>query len=91
MIESVESIYFFIEIENMNLIEFTMGTGILIILTLIALPILLWIAALVHCLKSDFENDGKIIWILVIVFLPILGSILYLLIGRNQKISLTKS
>jgi len=70
----------------MNLIDFSTGTGILLVISLIILPAILWIIALIDCLKSDFEKDGKVIWVLVIVFLPILGSILYLTIGRNQKI-----
>jgi hypothetical protein len=60
---------------------------ILFFLILVGAPVLLWIIALVDCLKSDFEKEGKIVWILVIVFLPILGSLLYLMIGRGQKLS----
>ncbi|MFT6217263.1 MAG: hypothetical protein ACJAS3_003684 [Roseivirga sp.] len=62
-------------------------SGILFFLFLVGAPVLLWIIALVDCLKSDFEKEGKIVWILVIVFLPILGSLLYLIIGRGQKLS----
>jgi hypothetical protein len=61
------------------------GWGILVLLLIIGAPAILWIIALIDCLKGDFEKDGKVIWILVIVFLPILGSLLYLLIGRGQK------
>jgi hypothetical protein len=60
---------------------------ILFFLILVGAPVLLWIIALVDCLKSDFEKEGKIVWMLVIVFLPILGSLLYLMIGRGQKLS----
>jgi hypothetical protein len=62
-------------------------SGILFFLILVGAPVLLWIIALVDCLKSDFEKEGKIVWMLVIVFLPILGSLLYLFIGRGQKLS----
>ncbi|WP_253406471.1 PLD nuclease N-terminal domain-containing protein [Pontibacter sp. HSC-36F09] len=45
---------------------------------------------MVDLLTSEFENSiNKLIWVLVIVFLPVLGAILYLLIGRKQKISLS--
>ena len=38
-------------------------------------------------LKSDFrDTNGKIIWALVVIFLPVIGSILYFLIGKSQKI-----
>lgn len=47
----------------------------------------LWIYCLVDIIKANFkgEND-KIIWLLLIIFLPMIGSILYLYIGVNQKI-----
>ena len=69
----------------MKLIGMPEGPELLFILFLFVLPFALWIIALIDCLKGDFEKDGKVIWILVIVFLPILGSLLYLLIGRGQK------
>lgn len=63
------------------------GWGILVLLLIIGAPVILWVIALVDCLRSNFEKEGKILWILVIVFLPILGSLLYLMIGRSQKLS----
>ncbi|WP_415222219.1 PLD nuclease N-terminal domain-containing protein [Psychroserpens sp.] len=39
-------------------------------------------------LKSSFEKNNKIIWILVVLLVPILGSILYIFIGRKQKLKL---
>ncbi len=47
----------------------------------------LWIYCLVDIIKANFkgEND-KIIWLLLIIFLPLIGSILYLAIGMKQKI-----
>ena len=41
-----------------------------------------WIVALVDCLKSN--NPNKLIWIIVIILLPFLGSILYFLLGRTS-------
>ncbi|MBX5439189.1 MAG: PLDc N-terminal domain-containing protein [Thermoflavifilum sp.] len=59
-----------------------LGWGLWGLLTLI-----LWIWALVDIIKSRFESDTtKIIWIVVVILLPLLGSILYLIIGRNQRI-----
>ena len=46
------------------------------------LCLVLWIMALVDCLKSN--NSNKIVWVLVIILLPFLGSILYFLIGRGR-------
>ncbi len=47
--------------------------------------LVLWIWALYDILTSSFSGNKKIIWVLVVIFLPILGTILYFLIGRNQK------
>ena len=46
-----------------------------------------WIWTLIDVLKSEFKGSGKIIWLLVVFFLAILGSILYIAIGRKQRIS----
>jgi len=58
---------------------------VLVILAIIAL--LLPIIALIDIVKNDFSGANKVIWVVVVLFLPILGSILYFLIGRNHKIS----
>lgn len=50
------------------------------------LCVALWIWALVDIVRSRFpEESTKIIWCLLVVFLPFLGTILYLAIGREQK------
>lgn len=46
------------------------------------LCVILWIAALVDCLKSS--NSNKVLWVVVIILLPFLGSILYFLMGRSS-------
>ena len=60
---------------------------LIILLLFFLLPTILWIIALVDILKSNFQKDNKLIWILVVVFLPIIGAILYFIIGRKQKIA----
>jgi hypothetical protein len=47
------------------------------------LCVVLWIVALVDCIKS--RNPNKVVWIIVIILLPFLGSILYFLIGRKSS------
>jgi len=52
------------------------------------LVLILWIWALVDIIKSRFNSDTtKIIWIVVVILLPLLGSILYLIIGRSQRVA----
>lgn len=58
----------------------------IIILGFILLPLLLWIIALVDILKSEFTGSNKIVWLLVVIFFPVIGFILYFLIGKQQKI-----
>lgn len=60
---------------------------LIIVSIFILLPSIFWIIALIDILKSDFrDTNGKIIWALVVIFLPVIGSILYFLIGKSQKI-----
>jgi hypothetical protein len=42
----------------------------------------LWIVAMVDCVKSS--NPNKVVWIILIILLPFLGSILYFLVGRTN-------
>jgi len=45
-----------------------------------------WVVALVDILRSNFEGNEKLLWVLLIIFLPFLGTILYFIIGRNKKV-----
>lgn len=65
----------------MNLLFFLGPTQLLI-----ALAVVLPILALVDILTSEFEQNEKLIWVLVVIFLNLLGAILYFLIGRRSKI-----
>lgn len=57
-----------------------------IILMLIPLVFLLPLIALISVLKNQFEGNDKIIWVIVILFLPFLGAILYFALGRSKRI-----
>ncbi|MBD8488427.1 PLDc_N domain-containing protein [Echinicola sp. CAU 1574] len=57
---------------------------IILLFTLIPLALMVW--ALVDVLTAEFaDSNTKLIWVIVILLLPFLGSILYLLIGRKEK------
>ena len=45
-----------------------------------------WIWTFIDVLKSEFKGSGKLVWLFVVFFLAILGSILYVTIGRKQRI-----
>ena len=44
------------------------------------------IVALIDILGNDFKDNDKLIWVLVVIFLGILGAILYFAMGQKQKL-----
>ncbi|MBC34465.1 MAG: hypothetical protein CL663_00260 [Bacteroidetes bacterium] len=55
---------------------------LIIIMAFLLLPLF----ALISVLKNEFNGNDKLIWVLIILFIPFLGSILYFTIGRNKRI-----
>lgn len=55
-----------------------MGYSIVGIIVLI-----LYVIAILDILKSGMDSAKKLIWILVVLFLPVIGTILWYLIGRK--------
>ena len=51
---------------------------------LIVLQVILMIAALVSCMKQEETNGPKWMWVLIILFVNILGPILYFVMGRKN-------
>jgi hypothetical protein len=58
-----------------------------VVLFLVSLQLILWGWALIDILKSEFTGDNKVIWLLVVIFVPLLGMIAYYFIGTKQKIT----
>ena len=58
-----------------------LGAGLLSIACLVA-----WIWALVDILKNEFLGTNKLVWLLLVIFLPLVGVICYYFIGTNQKL-----
>jgi uncharacterized BrkB/YihY/UPF0761 family membrane protein len=52
----------------------------------LAIPLVLLVIALVDILRNDFKGHEKLLWALVVVFVPYLGFVLYFFIGANHKI-----
>lgn len=44
------------------------------------------IVALVDILSNEFNGNDKLVWVLVVIFLGIIGVILYFSIGQKQKL-----
>lgn len=66
---------------------FLFGGGLLITLAVILFIFLLPLLALISVLMNEFRGNDKIMWVLIIIFLPFLGSLLYFLIGRDRRIN----
>jgi hypothetical protein len=58
--------------------------AVLIFLLLIFLP---FVIAFIDILRSDFSGNNKIVWLLAVIFVPFIGAVAYLIIGRKQKIN----
>lgn len=65
---------------------FVAGIWIIMIGFWIAYLVLL-IIALIDVVKSEFRNpNDKLIYVIIVVFVPIVGPIIYFVVGRKQKI-----
>jgi threonine/homoserine/homoserine lactone efflux protein len=59
----------------------------IVILIVGALFIIFWIAALISIIRNEFPGEhDRLIWILLVIFVPFIGTILYFAIGRNKRI-----
>ena len=73
-----------IEIKNMTLITPSFG---LFLWTMVSLIILvLPIMALVHMFRSNMQGQDRLTWVLLVVLMPVVGSVLYFLIGRKRMV-----
>ncbi|MXV14863.1 PLD nuclease N-terminal domain-containing protein [Hufsiella ginkgonis] len=60
-----------------------MFLGILFIL----LPLLLILYSIVDILRAEFKNENsKLLWIIIVLVAPVLGSIIYLGAGDSFKV-----
>ena len=56
-----------------------------VIVPILVLQLILMIVALVSCIRQETTNGPKWLWILLIIFVNLLGPILYFVIGRRQN------
>lgn len=68
---------------------FLSGIGIFSVLMIILFGMLLLILfpifAIVDLIRSRIRDNDKVVWIIIIIIIPILGSILYFAIGKSQR------
>ena len=64
--------------------------GLLFVLFAAALGLacfVFWVWMLVHAITNKGISDvEKIMWVLVIIFLPLIGSIIYFFVGKSKAI-----
>jgi hypothetical protein len=62
--------------------------GVLVFLFMAALGLAcfaFWLWMLIHAITNKGLGDGeKIVWVIVIIFLPFVGSLIYFFIGRPK-------
>jgi cytochrome bd-type quinol oxidase subunit 2 len=58
----------------------------MLVLIVFLICIGLYLYTLIDILKSEFTNSiDKLVWLIAVIFLPILGIVLYFFIGKKQK------
>lgn len=69
-----------------NLLFLNLGMGEAIILLVVCSTFFLGLFCLIDIVRSEFkDNVTKLLWVIIVLIAPLIGSILYLLLGRNQK------
>lgn len=65
-----------------------MGFGVPELLVIFfLLGAILCIVALLDLLRSKFTGYNKLVWLLAVIFFPLIGSLAYFAFGRKQKVS----
>lgn len=65
-----------------------MGFGVPELLVIFfLLGAILCIVALLDILRSEFTGYNKLVWLLAVIFFPLIGSLAYFVFGRKQKVS----
>jgi hypothetical protein len=42
------------------------------------------IIVIIDIIKSNKDSEKKILWVIAVVFMPVLGPILYYILGKNR-------
>ena len=42
------------------------------------------IIAIVDCLKSSLDTGKKVLWVILVLVLPLIGMVLYFLVGKKK-------
>jgi len=66
------------------------GGSLIILLLFFILPLsyfVLWLYCMIDVIRSKFKTENmKLIWIIILVFVQLIGPILYLILRKNSKL-----
>jgi hypothetical protein len=60
--------------------------GLMVWQIILFVTLFFWLFCVIDVLRSSFNGNDKLIWVLVLLFVPLLGPFLYLFIGRKKRI-----
>lgn len=64
------------------------GAEWIVMLAVLGFIGLLPLIALIDIIRNEFRgSNDKVIWVIIVLFIPFLGWLLYFLIGRNQRVT----
>lgn len=62
------------------------GKYLPVVLPLIIVELILMITSVIHVLKHEnYRFGNKIVWLLVVIFIQIIGPVVYFAIGREEE------
>jgi len=57
-----------------------------LIMILFLIGFIPFIIAFIDILKNEFTGYNKLIWLLAVLFAPLMGSVAYFMIGKKQRV-----
>jgi hypothetical protein len=61
------------------------GLGMIELILILLLLMLPGLIALIDILRHDFRENQKLVWLIAVLFVPLVGTIAYFAIGRKQR------
>lgn len=62
-------------------LEVSLATKLILSIALLLMPLL----ALAHMLKNNIKGRSKIMWLLIVIFLPFFGAVLYFIMRKRYR------
>ncbi|QQE76954.1 PLD nuclease N-terminal domain-containing protein [Alicyclobacillus sp. SO9] len=62
-----------------------MSIPISALLPIVFIELILLVIALIDCIRAESTNGPKWLWVIVIIFVEILGPVLYFVFGRKNR------